>query len=91
MTSIKSLIDFIYQNILLFHFKTLSLCILNERLKNIPYFLQSLLTVISFLLFLSFYFMIIAAYSDSFSMLHFFFNNVRTHTYAQARISLLFL
>ena len=53
MTSIKRQIDFIYQNILLFHFKTLSLCILNERLKNIPYFLQSLLTVISFLLFLS--------------------------------------
>ena len=37
------------------------------------------------------YFIIIAAYFDNFSMLHFFFNNVRTHTYAQARISLLFL
>ena len=53
MTSIKSLIDFIYQNILLFHFKTLSLCTLNERLKNTLYLSQSLLTAISFLLFLS--------------------------------------
>ena len=91
MTSIKSQIDFIYQNILLFHFKTLSLRTLNERLKNTLYLSQSLLTVISFLLFLILYFIIIAAYFDNFSMLHFFFNNVRTHTYAQARISLLFL
>ena len=53
MTSIKSQIDFIYQNILLFHFKTLSLCTLNERLKNTLYLLQSLLTVISCLLLLS--------------------------------------
>lgn len=91
MTQTKDLIDFIYQNILLFHFKTLSLCTLNERLKNIPYFLQSLLTVISFLLFLSSISSSSQSYSDSFSMLHFFFNNVRTNTYAQARISLLFL
>ena len=54
MTSIKRQIDFIYQNILLFHFKTLSLRTLNERLKNTLYLSQSLLTVISFLLFLSF-------------------------------------
>lgn len=40
MTSIKSQIDFIYQNILLFHFKTLSLCTLNERLKNTSHLLQ---------------------------------------------------
>lgn len=53
MTLFKSQIDFIYQNILLFHFKTLSLCTLNERLKNTLYLSQSLLTVISFLLFLS--------------------------------------
>lgn len=53
MTSIKSLINFIYQNILLFHFKTLSLRTLNERLKNTLYLSQSLLTAISFLLFLS--------------------------------------
>ena len=31
MTHTKDLIDFIYQNILLFHFKALSLCTLNER------------------------------------------------------------
>ena len=35
MTFIKEKIDFIYQNILLFHFKALSLRILNERLKVI--------------------------------------------------------
>ena len=35
MTHTKDLIDFIYQNILLFHFKALSLCTLNERLKDI--------------------------------------------------------
>lgn len=53
MTQIKVLIEFIYQNILLFHFKTLSLWTLNERLKNTLYLSQSLLTEISFLLFLS--------------------------------------
>lgn len=53
MTLVKSQIDFIYQNILLFHFKTLSLWTLNERLKNTLYLSQSLLTVISFLLLLS--------------------------------------
>ena len=36
MTFIKEKIDFIYQNILLFHFRALSLCTLNERLKNTP-------------------------------------------------------
>jgi len=36
MTQTKELIDFIYQNILLFHFKTLSLRTLNELLKT-PY------------------------------------------------------
>lgn len=35
MTYIKEKIDFIYQNILLFHFKTLSLRTLNERLKDV--------------------------------------------------------
>ena len=40
MTFIKEKIDFIYQNILLFHFKALSLRILNERLKNTPHPLQ---------------------------------------------------
>lgn len=53
MTQSKDLIDFIYHNILLFHFKILSLRTLNERLKNTLYLSQSLLTVISFLLFLS--------------------------------------
>ena len=45
MTFIKEKIDFIYQNILLFHFKALSLRTLNERLKNTPNLQQSLLTL----------------------------------------------
>lgn len=82
MTFIKEKIDFIYQNILLFHFKALSLHILNERLKNTPHPLQFFLKHQ-----LSFRFMYLFQLSqphpDSFLTSYFSFNNVlaRIHTH----------
>lgn len=91
MTYIKEKIDFIYQNILLFHFKTLSLRTLNERLKNTLHLLQLFLKNQPSFCFM-YLFWSSQAYPDSFLISHFsFHNNVRMYTYAQARISLLFL
>lgn len=91
MTFIKEKIDFIYQNILLFHFKALSLRILNERLKNTP---TSITIFLETSAFIPFHVSIstIATSSRQFpNIIFLFYNNVRTYTYAQARISLLFL
>ena len=81
MTQSKDLIDFIYHNILLFHFKILSLRTLNERLKNTHHLRQSLLTPYPYFLIL--YFVIIAVFIliASQCCLSFFIMYARIHTH----------
>lgn len=85
MTSIKRQIDFIYQNILLFHFKTLSLCTLNERLKNTSHLLQLFLKhKLSFRLI--YLFQSLQPYPDNFLISYFSFiiMYARIHTHRRA-------
>lgn len=82
MTYIKEKIDFIYQNILLFHFKTLSLRTLNERLKNTLHLLQLFLKNQPSFCFM-YLFRSSQTYPDSFLISHFSFliMYARIHTH----------
>lgn len=82
MTQTKDLIDFIYQNILLFHFKVLSLCTLNERLKNTLHLLQLFLKH-KFSFRFIYLFQLLQPYPNNFLISHFSFiiMYARIHTH----------